>query len=106
MTQRRILALMFELRARNGSTESLIAWVDRLGDGKYLKHTHPDRSLLDAKAGDRVVFRGQDVFTVLKVKPWRTTECKDETQYHWVTCGRDWEEGAGADAATRSCHER
>jgi hypothetical protein len=91
MTQRKALALMFDLRAENGRTGTLIAWLDESGNGKHLKHTHPSRSLKDAKAGDRVVFKDRYILTVLRVKPWRTTECKDETEYDWIRSAADWE---------------
>jgi len=94
MTHRKALALMFDLRANNGRTGRLIAWLDESGNGKHLKHTHPSRPLKDAKAGDRVVFHGRHILTVLRVKPWRTTECRDETEYDWVRSGADWESGA------------
>jgi hypothetical protein len=91
MTSHKVLALMFELRAENGRTGVLIAWLDQLGQGKHLRHSHPSRTLLEAKAGDRLVFKGQHLLTVVRVKPWRATDCRDETQYDWVTSGAAWE---------------
>ena len=88
MTPRKILALTFELEA-----ESDNAWLDEHGNGKYLLPAHPDHCLLDVRAGDRVTFKRKQVLTVRGIKPFRTSECKDETQYGPITCGRDWEAG-------------
>jgi len=72
---------------------TLIAWLNESGNGKHLKHTNPSRSLKDARAGDRVVFRDKHILTVLRVEPSRTSECKDETEYDWIRSAPDWEAG-------------
>ena len=91
VTRKKLLALMFDLRAENGNVGTLIAWLNESGQATHLKHSHPQRSLLEARAGDRLVFRNRHVVTVLRIKPWRTTECRDETQYDWIKSGMDWE---------------
>ena len=90
---RKILALLFELESDNGSICLLIAWLERHDNGKYLEATHPDKTLLDVRAGDRVTFKRKYLFSIRRIKPWRTTECKDETQYTEIECGQDWEQG-------------
>ena len=92
MTTRKIHALKFELEADTGIVE-LIAWLEKDGNGKHLLPAHPDKCLLDMPAGDVVTFQRRQTMTVKRLKPWRTSECKDDTQYAEITCGRDWEAG-------------
>ena len=92
-TGRKILALLFELEADDGSIFLLIAWLDRFSNGKYLEPTHPDKTLLEVRAGDRLTFKRKHLFSIKRLKPWRTSECKDETQYTEIVCGEDWEAG-------------
>ena len=89
----KILALKFELETDSGSLE-LIAWIENDGNGKYLVPAHPSKTLLDMTAGDVVIWNRQQ-FTVKRLKPWRTTECKDDTQYREVESGAVWEATAG-----------
>ncbi|GAB5440757.1 MAG: hypothetical protein Fues2KO_11060 [Fuerstiella sp.] len=84
--------MLFRLRAEDGTWCDLIAWLDRHGNGKHLWPYHPNKTLLDVRAGDIVIFR-REQFRVLRLKPYRTSEAKDESQYSEITCGRDWEAG-------------
>ncbi len=91
--RRRILALKFQLEATDGKILELIAWLEPDGNGKHLYPAHPDRTLMDVKAGDMLIFKRKDQLTIKRLKPWRTRECKDDTQYEEIVCGRDWEAG-------------
>ncbi len=82
--------MKFELESDTNIVE-LIAWIQSDGNGRYLVPAHPSRTLLEMKAGDVVIFKRKP-HDVRRVKPWRTSECKDDTQYSEITCGRDWEE--------------
>lgn len=90
-TPRRILALLFELAAEDGRIWTLIAWIDARGNSRYLYPAHPDRCLLDVTAGDLLIFKQTKKLTVRRLKPWRTSECRDETAYREIVCGRAWE---------------
>jgi hypothetical protein len=92
---RKILALLFELETDDGKIVLLIAWLDAYSNSKYLVPTHPDKNLLDVGPGDMLTFKRRDSFIIKRLKPWRTTECKDDTQYREVSCGRDWEMDGG-----------
>jgi len=91
---RKIYALKFELEADTGIVE-LIAWIDQHGQSKYLEATHPDKTLMDMRAGDVVTFKRKQTMTVKRLKPWRTNECKDDTQYSEVESGAAWEAECG-----------
>ena len=88
---RKILALLFELRAENGNVGQIIAWLDDWGLSPHLVPAHPDQSLLDCTAGDIVMFKRRIRLDVVRIKPWRTNCCTDETQVDWIVSGRDWE---------------
>lgn len=75
---RKINALKFQLEADRGTIE-LIAWIQEDGNGKYLVPAHPDHSLMDVQAGDVVVFKRKPM-KVVRLKPWRTSERKEDTQ--------------------------
>ncbi len=77
-----ITALQFEL-AGGPCTRYLIAWLDENGDGRWCRHAHPDKSLLDVEPGDVIVHK-RTQYTVLRVRPYRTNECRDESAYAWV----------------------
>lgn len=88
---RKILALKFQLESVDGKIIELIAWLEPDGNGKYLYPAHPDKTLMDVKAGDVLIFNRKDQLTVKRLKPWRTRESKDDTQYSEIECGSDWE---------------
>jgi len=88
---RKILDMLFELKTNDGGIRLLIAWLDRFGNSKYLLPAHPDKCLLEMRAGDVVTFRRREILVVKRLKPWRTSECKDETEYSEIVCGEDWE---------------
>jgi hypothetical protein len=90
---RRILALLFELEDDDGKIWLLIACLDQYGNSKFLYPMHPDKTLLDVSAGDPLTFKGKVRLTVRRLKPYRTSECKDENAYRGIVCGRDWEAG-------------
>ena len=87
-----IYALLFEVAppSKTGSM-SLIAWLDAHGNGRYCHHAHPNKTLLDVEPGHTVIHQRKQ-FRVLRVKPYRTKECRDEAQYPWVQSGRDYVE--------------
>ena len=89
--RRKILALLFEVIAESGDIRSLIAWLDETGNSRFLYPVHPERTLLDVTAGDALIYKREIRLVVRRLKPWRTSECKDETAYQEVICGRDWE---------------
>jgi len=91
--RRKILALLFEVIAESGDIRSLIAWLDETGNSRFLYPVHPGRTLLDVTAGDPLIYKRETRLIVRRLKPWRTSECKDEAAYREVTCGRDWEAG-------------
>ena len=93
MVERTIKAIRFAVEADDGKVFELIAWLEQDGNGKHLKPSHPDHSLLDVRVGDRVTYMRRKVVTVRSIRPWRTSECKDDTQYTDISCGRDWEAG-------------
>ena len=82
-------ALMFELDEPDAdSTRYLIAWLDEQGNGEFCCHAHPSKTLLDVEPGHTVVHKKRTQFLVRRVKPYRTSECHDESQYPWVRSGR------------------
>ncbi len=85
--------MLFELQANDGSLWQMIAWINEFGNGRYLVPAHPDRTLLDVQAGDVLIYKCTHHLTVRWLKPWRTSECKDETAYGEIVCGSDWEAG-------------
>ena len=90
-SSRTILALLFELLDDDGKIWLLIAWLDQRGNSKYLYPMHPDKTLLDVTRGDPLTFKRGTRLTVRRLKPYRTSECKDDSQYSEITRGRDWE---------------
>ena len=82
-----IHALLFELVSPPGTY--LIAWPDENGHGRWCRHSHPDKTLLDVEPGHRIV-HGWKVYEVARVKPYRTSECREETRYPWVRSGREY----------------
>lgn len=90
---KRILALLFDLERVDGLRVLLTAWLDDSGNGEFLTPVHPDKTLLDVTAGDDVIHNRETRYTVRRLKPWRTSECKDERAYSEVRCGREWEAG-------------
>ena len=52
----RILALKFQLESSDGKILELIAWLEPDGNGKHLYPAHPDRTLMDVKDGDMLIF--------------------------------------------------
>lgn len=88
---RKILALLFDLKSTQGKTAQLIAWPDATGNGEFLRAEDPARNLLQMRTGDSVIFKDRYRLTVVRVKPWRTTECRDDTAYDWVESGATWE---------------
>ena len=83
--------MLFELDADDGTIWTLVAWLDQCGKSKFLYPAHPGRTLLDVTAGDLLIFKRQIRLVVRRLKPWRTSECRDETAYSEIVCGRDWE---------------
>ena len=67
--------------------------VNQIVNGKHLYPAHPDRTLMDVKAGEMLVFKRRGQLMIKRLKPWRTRECKDDTQYEEIVCGREWEAG-------------
>lgn len=88
---RKIHALKFELEAQNGVISELIAWIQPDGNGQFLYPAHPARTLLDVVAGDVLIHRNQHQLVVRRLKPWRTSECRDDTQYSEIESGTAWE---------------
>ena len=82
-----IHALMFEVEA--SSATFLIAWLDDDGNSRTCHHAHPSKTLLDAEVGHVIVHKRRP-YRVVRVKPYRTSECRDETQYPWVTSGKEY----------------
>ena len=74
-------------RCKPPKSLQLVARLD--GDRRYTKHAHPDKTLLDAKAGD-VVVNQRKQYGVTAIKPYRTSLCRDESQYPFVTSGREF----------------
>ena len=89
--KRRILALIFDWETVDSQNWLLIAWLNSRGNSKHLVPAHPDRNLLDVKAGDVLTFKRKEILTVKSLRPWRTSECRDETQYTEIRCGADWQ---------------
>ena len=85
--------MLFELQTNNGRLWQLVAWINESGNSRYLVSAHPDRTLLDVQAGDVLIYKQTHHLTVRRLKPWRTTECKDETAYREIVCGSGWEAG-------------
>ena len=59
-------------------------------DGRFTKPVHPDKTMLDVRAGDQVVFRRRQC-TVETVRPYRTSLCK--SSYPVVNSVREWLDG-------------
>jgi hypothetical protein len=57
---------------------------------------------MDVNAGDMLIFKRKDQLTIKRLKPWRTRECKDDTQYEEIVCGRDWEAGVSLTGRVKS----
>jgi hypothetical protein len=90
---RKILAMKFQLESNEGKIVELIAWLQRDGNGKYLCPTHPSRTLLEVTAGDLLTYKRSEHLVIKRLKPWRTSECKDDTEYSEVETGAAWEAG-------------
>jgi len=43
------------------------------------------------RAGDIVMFKRKQTMTIKRLKPWRTNECKDDTQYTEIESAAAWE---------------
>ena len=85
-----IHAIMFEVEGRTTSSATfLIAWLDDDGNSLTCHHAQPNKTLLDAEVGHVIVHKRRQ-YRVVRVKPYRTSECQDETRYPWVRCGRDY----------------
>jgi hypothetical protein len=80
-----IHALLFDLECP--ATKQLIAWIDQHGNGKYTQHAHPSKTLLDVEPGHVIVHK-RTQYVVRRIKPYRTSECLDDSQYPWVRSGR------------------
>ena len=93
VTPRRCLAAMFELEDQHGRRRLLIAWIRDDGNGEFLLPAHPDRTLRDVSAGDVVIFNRQESLRVRRLKPYRTTECKDDQDYQEIGSIQEWEDG-------------
>ena len=87
--------MLFELETVDGGLIELIIWPDANGNGTDTSPAHPDRTLMDVGAGD-VIIHHRTAYDVRRVKPYRATDCRDETEYPWVACGRDYEQSASA----------
>ena len=90
-TPRKILALQFDVEAEDGSMKLLIAWPDASGNGKLLVPAHPGKTLMDIKAGDVLIFNRKERFVVKRLKPYRTSEGKNDTEYAEIVSGAEWE---------------
>ena len=80
-----IHALLFDLEC--AASKQLIAWIDQHGNGKYTQHAHPSKTLLDVEPGHVIVHK-RTQYVVRRIKPYRTSECLDDSQYPWVRSGR------------------
>lgn len=89
----KIHALMFDLESPPPPSRQLVAWLNEDGDGLATRHAHPDKTLLDARAGDVIVHQRKQ-YVVSAVKPYRTSLCRDESQYPFVKNGREFLEKA------------
>ncbi|MBT4867248.1 MAG: hypothetical protein HON53_19260 [Planctomycetaceae bacterium] len=85
----KIHALIFDLEYPPPASKQLIAWIDQPGNGKHTQHAHPSKTLLDVEAVHTIIHRRQQ-YVVTGVRPYRTTQCKDETRYPTVKSGREW----------------
>ena len=83
-----IYALLFEIEDESAAgTKCLIAWLDATGNGRWCHHAHPTKTLLDVEPGHVIVHK-RTPHQVRRVKPYRTSECRDESQYPWIQSGR------------------
>ena len=89
---RKILAMKFRLESPDKAIIELIAWLKEDGNGKFVCPAHPAKCLLDVRVGDVLTFMGKEHLVLLRLKPYRTTECKDDTEYSDITCGTEWEQ--------------
>ena len=81
----RIHAILFQIDAP--SDKFIIAWLDDDGKGRWCQHAHPSKTLLDVEPGHVIVHK-RTQYVVRRVKPYRTSECLDDSQYPWVRSGR------------------
>ena len=82
-----IYAMMFQVENdQTTGTTYLIAWIDDNGYSKTCYHSHPNKTLLDVEPGHIIIHNKQKTrYQVVGLKPFRTSECRDETAYEWVT---------------------
>ncbi len=85
-----IYALQFEVEPSAPGGTYLIVWPDQTGNGQYTQPAHPDKTMLDVQAGDIVVHQRKTQFRVKRLRPYRTSECKSQDDYPWITSARDY----------------
>ena len=90
---RKLHSIQFNIIHEDGRRASILAPLDEHGNGQHLVPAHPDKGLLDVKAGDVLIHLQKTRMTVVSVQPYRTSEHLDDGQYSEITCGADWEAG-------------
>ncbi|REJ93205.1 MAG: hypothetical protein DWQ34_11165 [Planctomycetota bacterium] len=93
-----INALYFDVEPvkspRSESGTFLVVWPLDSGDGKWTHNAHPDRTVMDAHAGD-VLVNKRTPYRVRAVKVYRSSLCRDETSHPWCQSVRECIDGAG-----------
>ena len=84
----KIHALQFHVERVDAPTDDtvfLIVWPEESGNGRYCHHSHPDKTVMDAKAGDVLVHKKRVRYRIKAVKVFRSSLCLDDTAHEW--CG-------------------
>ena len=70
------------LRVKRSSLLLVVVWPLEDRNGKWTHNAHPDRTVMDAKAGD-VLVQNRTPYRVRAVKVYRSSLCRDETVHPW-----------------------
>ncbi len=85
----KIHAMMFQVENEATNCDTfLIAWLDENGYSQTCYHSHPNKTVLDIEPDHIIIHnhkKNRTRYRVVAKRPFRTSECKDETAYEWVT---------------------
>jgi hypothetical protein len=87
-----VLALEFQIEPMNAPAPAggmfLIDWPRKYGESQWAHNAHPDRTVMQTRAGD-VLVKGRERWRVRAVKIYRSFPVLDERMTHWCTSVED-----------------
>ena len=89
-----IHALIFDVECTPPASGQLVVWLDEHGNSKHTQHSHPNKTMIDVEVG-HVVIHQHTQYVVTGIRPYRTSLCKDESQYPVSPTVRDVLDGLG-----------